>query len=245
MKVSTRIFSLFGLNMTNFESNPRSSNKIFRWISISCVVLLVSQSYIFILVHFGEPGMFLMSTYNLSCIGFGFVLALKIYMIGVKHHKCLLEVIGRLDAIFPKSNREQRRRQMKQYLVTSNYQNGSYSVLMLMLFAYFNFSDILTSIFKFLFIDGSYERNFTLFMWFPFGHDGKSPIVFEIFYVVSVWSGFTCLTINLAFDLLFCSLLSILCMKFENLKIELEEFGRNKSKADLVRLIRKHDELIE
>lgn len=188
--------------------------------------------------------MFLISTYNMSCIGFGFVLALKIYMIGVRHHSILLEVIERLDAIVPKSNHEQTKSGLRRYLRISNIQNGSYSVSMLVLFAYFNLSDILTSIFKFFFIDGSYDRNFTMFMWFPFDYDGKSPVVFEIFYVISVWSGFTCLTINLAFDLLYCSLLSILCMKFEVLKAKLAEVDRETTKEDLSVLIKQHSELI-
>lgn len=242
--ISTRVFNLFGLKMTNYENGPKPSTLIFRKFSLFCVITLSLQTYIFILVHLGEKGMFLISTYNLSCIGFGFILALKVYMIGVRHHDILLEVIGRLDAIVPKSNHEQAKSGLRKYLRTSNFQNGIFSVSMLVLFAYFNLSDIMISVFKFFFIDGIYDRNFTMFMWFPFDYDGKSPVVFEIFYGISVWCGFTCLTINLAFDLIYCSLLSILCMKFEVLKSKLEEVGPETTREDLTVLIKQHTELI-
>lgn len=244
MILSTRIFNLFGLKMTSFTRDPDLSHTVFKYISVCCVFLLVGQAYVYILVHFGGEGMFLVFTYNLSCIGFGFVLALKVYMLGVRHRDPLQEVIDRLDEAFPKSSERQTKYGTQKYLKLLSVQNGTYGVLMVMLFAYFNFSDILTAIFKFIFIGGDYEKNFTLFMWFPFGYDGKAPVVFEIFYTISVWSGFTCLTINLAFDLMYCSLLAILCMRFEMLKKDFEDFNKDGSKKDLNQLIKDHYELI-
>lgn len=244
MSISTRIFDLFALQMTNYTRQPVRANVIFRYVSFFCVSLLVGQAYLFILVHFGGEGMFIVFTYNLSCVGFGFVLALKIYMVGIKHKNLLLEVINELDSLFPKTKEDQEKYEMKKYLRNSLVQNGTYSVLMMCLFAYFNFSNILTSIFKFFFIDGSYDRDFTLFMWFPFGYDGKSPVVFEIFYMISIWSGFTCLIINTAADLLYCSVLTVLCMEFENLQKKFEKFGKGNSREDFNELVKEHSKLI-
>lgn len=153
--------------------------------------------------------MFLYLTFNISCIGFAVMSLLKVYMIGLRHHRLLVELFGILESLFPKTVQDQEKFGTWKYLEKMRLQNLSFKTLMPLLFGFANFSEISITLFKFFFVDGSYDRNFPLFTWFPLGSDGKkSPILFEASYALSVHCAFSIAFISLAIDLLFCSLMS-------------------------------------
>jgi odorant receptor len=239
----TRIFGLFGLKVTKFSREPKRWNLIFRWFSIFCEVLIVLQALIFTFLHITETEIFLDLTFDISCAGFGCLSLLRVFMIVIYKKEILSEVIDMLEALFPKTNWEQKKYSVRKYLKILNFQCWIYIILMFLFFAFFNFTEILISIYK-TFSMGNYVPNYSYFLWFPFGYDGKSPVVFEVFYSFSVICAFAVVFNSLAVDLLFCSILTILCMEFDILAKRFEHFGIERSKKDLIELIDEHCQLI-
>lgn len=239
-----RIFKLFGIKMTKNSNESSKVEKVWGIVAVFCVLLIVSQAIAFIVTNFGEDGFFLALTFNISCVGFAWLSVLKVYMIGFVKHEVIVEVFEIFDLLFPKTNHGQKKYKVKKYLDHLKVENWTYSILLLILFSYFNFTEILISLFKFFWVDGSYDKNFPFFLWFPFLSDGKIPIVFEVFFVLANCCGFTCVFINLAADLLYCSLVTVLCMEFEILRKKFEEFDKLKTRKDLAALVAEHCQLI-
>lgn len=238
------IFNLFGLKMMKNHRGPKLWEVVLKWISGSFNFLILSQIVMFNLVNFGKEGAFLALTFNFSCCGFSFLSALKFFMLGIRHRHILMRAIDKLDSLFPKTNREQEEFGIKNYLGVLNLQNFSGGFLTVVLFFLFNFTDITFSMFNYFWGDGIYERNFAYFLWFPFGLDGKSPIIFEIFYFIASLGSFFCIFLSMATDWMYCCLMTALCMEFSILSKKFEKFGREKSKDELAQLVKDHYTLI-
>lgn len=247
LDTSTKIFDIFGMRVVRTSPEPNLIQKLYGGISVVCLVMIVSQVMIFSYVHMGEEGCFLPITFDFSCIGIGVLTYLKVYMVCFNKHNVLLESIDMLDKFYPKTSHEQDKYRVKKHFDVLRLHSLSYKVLMPILSSVFSLSEILISIFKFLFISGFFERNLPYFVWFPFGFTGKGPIAFEVNYAIAVTAAFFCGLIVLAIDLLYCSLLTVLCMEFEMLKVKYEEFGcgdGKRGKADIKLLVAEHHHLI-
>lgn len=244
MSLSMRIFRIFGFKMMESSEELKLSELVIRWISTVCLLVTIFQAAAFSLVHLDEGEILLFLTFNLACVGFASLSTLKVYMIGVKYCKILSEIVEKLDELFPKTNHEQSRNNTKKYLNILQVQNWIYIILTPLFFCMFNFSEIAISLFNFLLVDGSYDRNFSYSLWFPFGFDGKVPIVFELFYTVGTIGSFFAIFINMAADLLYCSLLTVLCMEFEILSKNFQDLDKGISRKELAKLVNKHYQLI-
>ena len=97
------------------------------------------------------------------------------------------------------------------------------------------------------YVDGIvYYKELPFIMWHPF--DPLQPILFELSYFSMTWSGFTTALAVVSTDLLYCSILSLLCMEFDILKRNFEEMQVKDSKQSLEemkKLVSNHIDLIE
>lgn len=241
---SIRIFNLFGLKVTRKSRELRLWEVVLKWFSGISFIVILLQIVVFMFINLRTEGIFIALTFDLSVSGFACLSILKVYMIAIRNRNLMFEVFDKLDSLFPKTNHEQSRFEIKKYLDILNVQNGTYIVLTLFLFSFFNFADIIVALYYLIFVDGSYERNFSYFFWFPFGFDGKIPIFFEFYYVVATIGSSFCIFMNMATDLMYCSLLTMLCMEFDCLRKKFEDFDETKTTKDLAQLVNEHYILI-
>lgn len=247
LDTSTKIFDVFGMRVARTSPEPRLAQKLYGGVSALCLVMIVTQVMIFSYVHMGEEGCFLPITFDFSCIGIGVLTYLKVYMVCFRKHSVLLESIDMLAVFYPKTDHEQERYQVKKHFNILRLHSISYKILMPILSGVFSLSEIIVSVFKFLFVSGFFDRNLPYFVWFPFGITGKGPGAYEVNYLIAVTAAFFCGLIVLAIDLLYCSVLKVLCMEFEVLKMKYEEFGNGagkRGKQDIKLLVDEHHHLI-
>lgn len=239
-----RIFNVYGVKMMKDARESQLWEIVFKWLAGLCLIVILTQASLYSVLNLGAKGTFIALTFNISCCGFSFLSSLKVYMIGIRHREIFFHLIDKIDSIFPKTNHEQTRFEIRKFLDNLNVQNWSYGFLSIWLFGLFNLTDISVSLFKYFWVNGIYERNLPYFLWFPWDFDAKVPIVFETFYLMATIGSSFCIFLNTAADLMFCSLLTLVCMEFDILRKKFEDFDKENSKENLAQLVRDHYTLI-
>ncbi|CAO1409430.1 unnamed protein product [Diamesa tonsa] len=121
-----------------------------------------------------------------------------------------------------------------------------FSIMYMSLLWVFNLMPIYNAIYYY-YVDGVvYHKELPYIMWFPF--DPLQPIVYELSYFSSVWAGVTTALAVISTDLLYCSILTLLCMEFDILKKNFEEIqvkDAKKSFQEMKKLVSVHIDLIE
>lgn len=160
---SIRIFRIFGLKIANDTRDPKLGNKIFGLITVVFAWIGLTQAGIFAIINFNRK-MFMTFAFTFSVTCFAYMSFVKIYLLAFKNRGVLVETVYELDELFPRSNQEQTKYKIKSYLNILKFQVWSYGSLMSLLYYLFNLASITISVVKFLFIDGSFERNLPYYL---------------------------------------------------------------------------------
>lgn len=238
--VSTRLFSIFDINVTVQPNGLKWPQKVFAFFNS----LISTQGTIFLILYFDQSGMFLALTFTCCCVCYTLLCILKFYIVCFRKRNLLREVIDMLNLHYLMTNHEQSKFSVRKVLNTLNNQNWTYCILSTLLACIFVFSDILISIYNYCFVNEMFKRHFPYFLWFPFDTDVNSPIVFEVYFMVAVYCSFSCIIISVAIDLIYCSCLTVLCMEFYVLRVKFQDINEETSESDVSPLIREHSHLI-
>lgn len=199
------------------------------------------QQLIYLLLNFGDGNAFLELTNVAPCMGFSMLGLVKIFFVIYWNKNELTVVMAKMNTLFPKNYRDQERYGVRKVLKHLKLVMRSFSTLYMGLIWLFNLMPIFISIYLYFADNVIYHKELPYIMWYPF--NPLQPIVFEISYTIVMWGAFTCALSILSTDLLYCSVLTLLCLLFDILKMDLQQLNSKTSK-DLKKLIIFHNDLI-
>lgn len=94
------------------------------------------------------------------------------------------------------------------------------------------------------FDDGSYRKHMPYFMWYPF--DPLQPVVYEICYIAVMWAAFVCAIGILCADLMFCTIVTFMCLQFDLLSFTIKKIVNERlPKKTIKQWIEDHNELMK
>lgn len=249
--IARKVFSCLQWNpykLRNSKSNETLSflKTFYFWISMIYAGVCMLQQLIYLALNFGDGNSFLELTNVAPCMGFSLLGLMKIFFVIYRNKNELTNVMAKMDSLFPRTQRDQERYGVKKVLRNLTLVMRSFSTLYMGLIWLFNLMPIFISIYLYFDEGVIYHKQLPYIMWYPF--DPLEPIVFEISYIVVMWGAFTCALSILSTDLLYCSVLTLLCLLFDILKMDLQQLNsknRNIISKDLKKLIVFHNDLIE
>ncbi|CAO1401053.1 unnamed protein product [Diamesa serratosioi] len=229
------------------KSNEKVSFSTTFYFRISMIYagVCMLQQLIYLALHFGDGNAFLELTNVAPCMGFSLLALVKIFFVIYRNKSELTNVMAKMDSLFPKNSRDQERYGVRNVLKHLKLVMRSFSTLYMGLIWLFNLMPIFISIYLYFDEGIIYHKQLPYIMWYPF--DPLQPIVFEVSYIVVMWGAFTCALSILSTDLLYCSVLTLLCLLFDILKMDLQQLNSKNRKITnkgLKRLIIVHNDLI-
>lgn len=249
--IARRTSSLLGwnpYNLKNSKSNETMSflKTFYFRISITYAAVCMLQQFIYLILNFGDGNSFLELTNVAPCMGFSLLGLMKILFVIYRNKKELTNVMAKMDLLFPKNYRDQERYGVRKVLRNLTLVMRSFSTMYMGLIWLFNLMPVFISIYLYFDEGVIYHKQQPYIMWYPF--NPLQPIVFEISYIIVMWGAFTCALSILSTDLLYCSVLTLLCLLFDTLKMDLQQLNSknpNIIRKDLKTLIVFHNDLIE
>lgn len=229
-----RVFRFLGWNP--FDENPSWRAKLYWLLATSYAGLCLVQEFIYLTLHVKDENAFLNLTNLVPCLGFVTLALVKIGTVYGNREalRRLLTTLITLDT----ANLEFDSKVFR----TSWMMMKALKLLFLTLIWIFNLMPVFVIIYCFC-EDGSYHRQMPYFMWYPW--DCLQPIVFEICYPVVMWGAFTCSVGILSADLLFCSIINLVCLQYKVLRCDIRKIINGDSKAKMRNWIDTHNELAQ
>ncbi|CAO1400259.1 unnamed protein product [Diamesa hyperborea] len=248
--IARSTFSFLGWNPYNLKNSKSNETlsflKTFYFrISMIYAGVCMLQQFIYLILNFGEGNSFLELTNVAPCMGFSLLGLMKIFFVIFRNKNELTDVMAKMDSLFPRNYRDQERYGVRKVLKNLTLVMRSFSTMYMGLIWLFNLMPVFISIYLYFDEGVIYHKQLPYIMWYPF--DPLQPIVFEISYIVVMWGAFTCALSILSTDLLYCSVLTLLCLLFDILKMDLQQLNLKKGSAiskDLKKLIVFHNDLI-
>jgi odorant receptor len=175
-----------------------------------------------------------------ACMGFLTLCLVKAYGVIYRNKNEISEVLSQLDDFLPK-NRNLQIEQNIPEILTNLYR------MMIIFFtiysgsvALFNLMPVFIIVYG-KFVQGiQYDLQLPYKAWYPF--DINNNFNFFISYFLQTWASFTSLFFVAGTDLLFCVCITLLCIRFDKLKLEIESISFVK---DLKKCVETHNQLIK
>lgn len=208
-KIPYSTYQFLGWNLINI--NPSFYAKFYFFVAVFYSGICLIQEFIYLAQNFGSENSFLTLTNCAPCLGFVTLALVKVSSI-YRKRKVLKRLVDQFE-VFSKENVQIW--QKNSFVKTSIRIMKSLKVLYMILIWIFNLMPIFTMIYGWI-VDGSYQKKFPYFMWYPF--DCFQPVVYEICYVAVMWGAFTCAVCILSTDLMFCAILTFICVRFDFLR---------------------------
>ncbi|XP_055377877.1 odorant receptor 67c-like [Condylostylus longicornis] len=230
----TRIPTIFysSIGMQPHQNNSVKSflsNFLFYFGEINLNICVVGE-FIYLYFAIGSFSTFLEATALAPCIGFCLVSDFK--MIAIWFNKnLLLSMMKELTDIFPKTLELQNEFKVIKYEKTININMIPFAALYMILIWTFNLMNLVTSTWKYLFMNMEFKPIQPYFIWYPFNEN--SPISFPIIYLLQCHAGYIAAVGTLATDLLLCCIVIQLSMHFDYLSYKIETFEPTYSMDDM------------
>lgn len=215
------------------------------WASQINMGMSLIQGMSYFLMNLHDPAKIMEITNLGPCMGMVILAMMKMYVI-YRNKDEITILMEKLDTLYPKTLKEQQKHGVKKVLEQLKFIMIGFSIMYMSLIWIFNLMPIYNAIYYY-YIDGIiYYKELPFIMWYPF--DPLQPIVFELCYISSTWAGFTTALAVISTDLLYCSILTLLCMEFDILKTNFEEMQVKNSKEsfeEMKKLVSVHIDLIK
>ena len=218
----------------------------FFWVSQINIAMSLVQGMSYFLMNLSDPTKIMEITNLGPCMGMVMLAMMKMYMVIYRNKDKITALMEKLDTLYPKTLEDQEKYGVQKVLDQLKFIMIGYSIMYMSLLWIFNLMPIYNAIYYY-FVDGViYHKELPYIMWYPF--DPLQPILYELSYFSSVWAGFTTALAVISTDLLYCSILTLLCMEFDILKKNFEDIhvkNAKKSFDELKKLVSVHIDLIE
>lgn len=217
---------------------------LYFWSSYCVLALLVIGELIYLFGGIENFSNFLEMTALAPCIGLSLLGLAKSTTIWGNRSK-ITNIVRQLKKLFPKTKDEQIKWNVKKYLAKTN------KLILLFVTAYvsavaaFNFVPFIKSLNVWI-RKGFYPMEFPYFIWYPFDPFKKGW--FGINYVIQMWAGFTATFGSVGPDVLFCSIVTQICLQFDILSEKILKYVPQNSIKDyqfLNECVRQHNLLIK
>lgn len=249
LETPNNFFKMLGLTLL-FESSSNfwtGFKSTYFWIIfIGLNVCAISETMELLLtMALGEFKYFIKIIETIAYTGFVVITIVKLILIFI-HRKTLSFIIDELRDLFPKSLAKQKKYKVYEYVKRTNYLIKFFCILYMLLIWMFNLLPIGDS---YLIYRRTHEwkRQLPFHFWYPF--DVYVTGVFELNYLFQIWGGFNAATAGVAVNILFCAIISQICLQLDILQKEMiglevgDKSGHDCNK--LSRLIQKHERLIQ
>jgi odorant receptor len=252
-------YRFLGWNPT--DENPRKAAKFYFFIAILYAGICFIQQQIYFAQHVGHENTFITLTNCAPCTGFVTLTLVKVSAV-YGNRNVLKKLMNQLKAFscqetFPNTQTDLIVRRSKQMMKVLKVKNSNFNartifyiiffsfflkVLYMILIWVFNLMPAFVMIYWYI-TDGSYQKKLPYFMWYPF--DCFQPIIYEICYVFVMWGAFTCAIGILSSDLMFCAVITLICMRFNVLKSKIRKVIDGKlPKEEFKKWIDDHNEIM-
>lgn len=218
----------------------------FFWVSQINMGISLIQGMSYFLMNLSDPAKIMEITNLGPCMGMVMLAMMKMYMVIYRNKDDITALMGTLDTLYPKTLEDQEKYGVKKVLHQLKFIMFGFSIMYMSLVWIFNLTPIFISIYYYSVHGVVYHKVLPYIMWYPF--DPLQPIVFELCYFSSVWAGFTTALAVISTDVLYCGILTLLCMEFDILKRNFEEMQVKDSKKsfdEMKKLVAVHIDLIE
>lgn len=244
-------FSTIGLTL--FENDKKKINSrwyyikfTYFWIQYISLFACLIGEFIYFFTSLGSFKNFLAMIETTSYIGFVALSLIKLLIVFI-HRENLLAVIDDLNELFPGTTELQTKYRVEVYMNRTNYLMKYFAILYMILIWIFNLLPIIESYMGYR-KTGIWIRSFPYCIWYPF--DALADGVFEVNYIIQGWAGFNSACSSVAVDVLFCAIISQICMQFKILQYDLLNLdigGQNAAYdiGSLNKCIEKHEKLIQ
>lgn len=232
-----KAFRFLGWNPLN--PNPSFLAMAYFALASCYAAMCFAQEAIYFALNFGTENSILSLTNVLPCMGFGGLAIVKILTI-YGNRKVVRRVVKRLESL---SLETVEHGTIDEITETSRNMMKALTVLYITLIWIFNLMPLFIIIANF-YSDGSYYKQMPYLMWYPW--DCLQPIVYEVCYVILMWGAFTCSIGILSADLMFCAIVSLICVKFNILSSKIRKIDDENSPNGYLReWINEHNEIIQ
>lgn len=217
---------------------------LFFWSSYFLLALLVVGEFIYLFKGIGNFTNFLEMTALAPCIGIC-VLGLAKSTTILSNRSKITNIVRNLKEIFPKTMEEQIKWNVKKYLSETKKLVFVFVTAYVAAVTAFNFVPFIKS-FNVYIREGFYPKEFPYFIWYPF--DPFKDGWFQLNYVIQMWAGCTATFSSIGPDVLFCSIVTQICLQFDILSQKLINYVPQNSVKDyqfLKDCVKQHDLLIK
>ncbi|XP_017874383.1 PREDICTED: putative odorant receptor 85d [Drosophila arizonae] len=244
MKAYDRALSSTSANTTDWRKTILRCYFIFQMLNLNLTLL---SELIYVFLAFSTGNNFLEATMNLSFIGFVVVGDIKIQHIwGKRGH--ITKVVHRLQLLHPVTADQQKEYRLNDYL--RGYRNVSifyFGMHMVLIWTYNLYWVIYYLVCDLWLGIRHFERTLPYYCWTPW--NWKSNWSYYVMYVSQNIAAQTCLSGQLAADMLMCALVTLLIMHFKQLSRQIEQHVAGVQSADqdlsfLQRSIAYHQQLL-
>lgn len=244
-QIANEVYRIAGWNYNlNTNSKYRKLQDLYYWTSNSLFVLIIIQSFTYLLKNIGKSEKFLDVTEIILCLGFMIMLIIKSYFVVYRNRKIFTEIIDDLDVVIPKGQYVQHKYDIKSYYKRARIMSIICSITYTSLLVSFILMPIMDKIIGSLF-GSTIEWQLPFKFYFPF--DPTQRYIYPALYVYESFLCCKCGIEVLGSDLLFCNITSIIAMRLEMLKEEIIQVDARDSKESVEKLkeyIQIHQHLI-
>lgn len=234
--LSFRVFDLLGWNP--LDDNPRFRDKFYFVTAVGYTALCLIQESIYFVSHLGDEDAFFSLSNLLACMGFVFLALVKIYTV-YGNRETVIGIIRRLEFLCLKSAHQH---DIEHIVSMSSRMMSIFFIFYMILIWIFNLMPMFVIIYYFV-VDGTYHKSLPYFLWYPF--DAFQPVVYEICYLGLMWAGFVCAIGILCADLMFCTMVTFLCLQFDALSFSIKKIvNERQPKSSVKQWIADHNELL-
>ena len=236
--LSYKIFNFLGWNP--LDENPTFREKFYFTASISYTCVCLLQESLFFAQHLGGEDAFFSLSNLVACMGFVVLGLVKIYTV-YGYRVTVLGIVRRLESLCSKSPHPH---DIEDIVKMSNRMMRVFTIFYMILIWIFNLMPLFVISYYYFFVDGSYRKQLPYFMWFPF--DSLQPVVYEILYASHMWAGFICSVGILCADLMFCTIVTFMCLQLDVLSFSIKKIvNEGLPKENMKQWIQDHNELME
>lgn len=242
-------FTINGLSL--FAKSDQSSmisvkSKYFWFQFIGLVICSISETTSLLLTFAqGDSKNFIKIIESIVYTGFAVLSVSKVLIFFVNRNSASF-IIKELQSLFPKTFVTQEKYKVREYIQHTNYLIRFFSVLYMLLIWMFNLLPIGDSVLTYIHT-GVWKRQLPYHFWYPF--DKHQLEFYIVTFIFEIWGAFNAASAAVAVNILFCAIISQICMQFTILQRELISLdigdGLGNDCRDLRLLIQKHQRLID
>lgn len=218
------------------DEHPKIWMKAFFGAAMFYTATCLMQEVIYFVINLGAENSFLKMTDLAPCAGFTTLSCVKILTV-YGNIKTVRRVFRTLESFI-----KAQPCRPHEIVFASRKLMKLLSVCYLTLIWIFNLAPLFLIIFYY-FKDGSYHKRMPYVMYYPW--DCNKPIYYELSYLVVTWGAFTSAVSILSTDLMFCNMVTFVCLRFEALRKKIRRIVNGEgSRRRLRHWIDDHNEVI-